>query len=271
MRRFRAPGRVNLIGEHTDYNLGFVLPIALDLETVAERTPSPDGKLRVTSELRQETVVWDLAYLSQATPARHWSDYPLGVARELVRAGCTIEPAEIVIRSTVPVGGGLSSSASLEVACALAMLGDQKMDRLELARLCQRAEVEFVGLPCGIMDQYVSLFGAEHAALRIDCRSLTHQVVPLPNGVEVVAVNTMVKHELGASAYKERTLECATAVQVIRRRHPSVHSLRDLTAVDLEELMPLLPPLPARRARHVVTENERVEDFVDACRQGDRE
>jgi galactokinase len=271
LRTFRAPGRVNLIGEHTDYNLGFVLPVALDLATFAAAAPSPDKKLRVYSEDRKESAEWSVVEIAGLQPKHHWSDYPIGVAKELIRAGVAIEPRNILIRSTVPAGSGLSSSAALEVSSALAMLGDRPMDPLKLALLCQRAERDFVGMPCGIMDQYVSVFGREHAAICIDCRSLEHEVVRIPDGIEFLAVNTMVKHELASSAYKERTEQCAAAVDIIRRRHPNVKSLRDVTPEMFDECEATLPPVIARRARHVVTEDARVGQFVEACRDGDVE
>ncbi len=268
VRIFRAPGRVNLIGEHTDYNLGFVLPVALDLATFIATAPSPDGKLRIYSEDRNESAEWPVSEISSLTPRHHWTDYPIGVALELIRAGFEIAPANLLIRSTVPEGSGLSSSAALEVSSALAMLGGRRMAPLELALLCQRAERGFVGMPCGIMDQYISVFGEEHAAICLDCRSLKHQVVRLPEGVEFLAVNTMVKHELASSAYKERTEQCAAAVEIVRRRHPQVESLRDVTPAMFEEAEESMPPPIARRARHVVTEDARVVQFVAACRQG---
>jgi galactokinase len=258
VRVFRAPGRVNLIGEHTDYNLGFVLPVALDLATYVATAPAADGRLRIHSEHRQESAAWPVAEIGALTPRRHWTDYPIGVAQELIRAGIPLEPANLLVRSTVPEGAGLSSSAALEVSAALAMLNGRRMAPLELARLCQRAERNFVGMPCGIMDQYISVFGEERAAICIDCRSLKHQVVRLPADAVFVAVNTMVKHELAGSAYKERTEQCAAAVQVVHRRHPRVDSLRDVTPAMFEEAEPSMPPIIARRARHVVTENARV-------------
>jgi galactokinase len=267
VRVFRAPGRVNLIGEHTDYNLGFVLPVALDMATYVATAPASDGKLRIYSEERQESAEWPAAGIAALAPRRHWTDYPIGVAQELIRAGSPVEPANLLVRSTVPEGSGLSSSAALEVSSAMAMLAGRRMAPLELARLCQRAERNFVGMPCGIMDQYISVFGEERAAICIDCRSLKHQVVRLPEGAAFVAVNSMVKHELAGSAYKERTEQCAAAVQVVRRRHPRVESLRDVTPAMLEEAEPSLPPVIARRARHVVTEDARVVQFVAACRE----
>jgi galactokinase len=271
IRVFRAPGRVNLIGEHTDYNLGFVLPVALDLAAFMARAPAPGGKLRIYSEDRRESAEWPVSEIAGLRPRHHWTDYLIGVAQELIRASVVVEPANLLIRSTVPEGSGLSSSAALEVSSALALLDGRRMAPLELARLCQRAERDFVGMPCGIMDQYISLFGEEHAAICLDCRSLKHQVVRLPDEVEFVAVNTMVKHELASSAYKERTEQCAAAVAMVRQRHPHVESLRDVTPAMFEEVEESMPPLIARRARHVVTENARVLQFVAACREGDVE
>jgi galactokinase len=268
IRVFRAPGRVNLIGEHTDYNLGFVLPVALDLATYMATAPAADGKLRIHSEDRQESAEWPVADIAALTPRRHWTDYPIGVAQELIRAGYAVEPANLLVRSTVPEGSGLSSSAALEVSTALALLRSRRTAPLELARLCQRAERNFVGMPCGIMDQYISVFGEERAAICIDCRSLKHQVVRLPEGAAFVAVNTMVKHELAGSAYKERTEQCAAAVEVVRLRHARVESLRDVTPAMFEETESSMPPIIARRARHVVAENARVLEFVSACREG---
>jgi galactokinase len=268
-RAFRAPGRVNLIGEHTDYNLGFVLPAAIDLACTVESDLTPDGKLRIYSERRDESFECDLADIEHAEPQKRWHDYTIGVGRELKRAGYDFPGLSLRIRSSVPEGGGLSSSAALEVSSALALLRGQKIQPLELARLCQKAEVEFVGLPCGIMDQYTSIFGEEGSALKIDCRSLTHQTAPLPPGLEIVVVNTMVKHALGESAYRDRTRECAAAVEAIRKKFRSVESLRDVTEEQLPGVMNLMPPVEARRVRHVVTENARVEAFLEAARLGD--
>jgi galactokinase len=268
LRVFRAPGRVNLIGEHTDYTLGFVMPMALDLATYIGAAPSSDGQLRLYSEIHDEMREFEAATIIHAAREGHWTDYPIGVARELARDGLKIEGANLFVRSTVPEGSGLSSSAALEVSSALALLDGREIPPLELARLCQRAEVDFVKMPCGIMDQYVSVFGREHAAVEIDCRSLEHRYVPLPEGVAFLAVNTMVKHALGASAYRERVKECATAVAEIRKRFPKVESLRDVTLAIFESVEASLPPVVAKRARHVVNENHRVNRFVEASAQG---
>jgi galactokinase len=263
VRVFRAPGRVNLIGEHTDYNLGFVLPVALELATYVAAAPGSAGKLRIYSEDRREMREFNPSDIPSLSPTGHWTDYPMGVARELANAGFAIEPANLLIRSTVPEGAGLSSSAALEVSSALALLNGRALDPLDLARLCQRAEHNFVGMPCGIMDQYISVFGREHAAVEIDCRSLGYRLVPLPAGVTFLAVNSMVKHALAGSAYQQRVAECAAAASVL-----GVESLRDATVEQLAQSAHLMPDAVARRARHVVTENARVNRFVDASWRG---
>jgi galactokinase len=269
VRVFRAPGRVNVIGEHTDYNLGFVLPMALDMATCIATAPAADGKLRIHSEHRKETREFDPAAIGSLEPQRQWSDYPIGVAKELALAGFDIAPANLLIRSTVPEGSGLSSSAALEVSSALAFLAGRALAPLELARLCQRAERNFVGVPCGIMDQYISVFGRERSAVEIDCRSLGHRYVSLPEGVAFVAVNTMVKHALAGSAYKDRVAECAEAVEGLKQALPAIASLRDVTHEQFEEASGPLSPVVLRRARHVVTEDARVNRFVEAGARGD--
>jgi galactokinase len=267
VRVFRAPGRVNLIGEHTDYNLGFVLPVALDLATTIATAPSGDGMLRIYSEQRGELRQWKAEEVAELKPAKDWSDYPIGVAQELIRAGFPIRAANLLVRSTVPEGSGLSSSAALEVSSALAFLQGRTLNPLELALLCQRAERGFVGMPCGIMDQYISVFGRRNSAVEIDCRSLDHRLVPLPAGIAFVAVNTMVKHALASSAYRDRVAECAAAVATIRDLFPSVASLRDVSPEQLAAVQ--LPEVVARRARHVVTEDVRVGRFAQASAAGD--
>ena len=269
LRVFRAPGRVNLIGEHTDYTLGFVLPVALELATEVGAAPSADGMLRIYSEDRAEMRAWPIDEVARLQAAKHWTDYPIGVARELIAAGFPVAPANLLIRSTVPEGGGLSSSAALEISSALAMLWGRPMDGMELAKLGQRAERNFVGNPCGIMDQYISVFGREHSAVEIDCRSLEHRLVTLPDGVTFLAVNTMVKHALSGSAYRDRVAECQAAIEGLRRHYPEAQTLRDISPEQLAPVANELPEVVRRRARHVVGENARVRGFVDASGRGD--
>ena len=270
-RVWRSPGRVNLIGEHTDYNLGFVLPIALDKACYIAAAPNADGKFRLWSENLGESREWPIEALAGLKPAKDWSDYSIGVAQQLLAAGFPLAPVNLAIYSTVPVGSGLSSSAALEVSTALALLAGRAMEPLELAKLCQRAEREFVGMPCGIMDQYISVFGQAGSAVRIDCRSLENAAVTLPEGTAIVAVNTMVKHELGSSAYRHRVQECGEAVQAIATLAPEVKSLRDATIAQLDAVSAQLSDVVLRRARHVITEDDRVNAFLAASAKGDRE
>jgi galactokinase len=264
---FRAPGRVNLIGEHTDYNLGFVMPIAIELACYAAIAPgSSPGYLRVYSEDILQGHEWLVDHLADATPRGEWTDYVLGVIQQLTIRGVKPEQKDLLIHSTVPLGGGLSSSAALEVASALALSNGAVKDKLELVRLCHRAENDFIGLPSGIMDQFVSVFAKANRAIKLDCRSLQFEEVPLPDNVLIFAVNTMVKHELGASAYRQRVAECTEAVQAIKRKHAQVASLRDAV---LEMIDDSIPEPARKRARHVLTENDRVHQFADAARAGD--
>jgi galactokinase len=266
---FRAPGRVNLIGEHTDYNQGLVCPIALELACYAAIAPATHGKLRIHSAEVGETHELETYALASLSPRHDWTDYVIGVAQLLQRSGVEVNSADLYIHSDVPRGSGLSSSAALEVASALAFVGSRGMDRLELAKLCQRAETQFVGLPCGIMDQYASLFGREGTAILIDCRSLTHSEVRLPSNVRVLAVNSMVKHELASSAYRERVAECRQAVAELEPFQPGATSLRDIPLTVFERFQDSMSPIPRKRARHIISENARVLDFAAAAQSGD--
>ncbi len=267
MRVFRAPGRVNLIGEHTDYNDGFVLPTALELATWVATGPRSDGKLVVHSLDRKETREFEVANIPGAKPAKHWTDYVIGVARLLIEKGYAITPANLLIASTVPDGSGLSSSAALEVSSALALLNGRHIDGVELAKLCQRAEIEFVGVPCGIMDQFISVFGQAHRAIRIDCRSLESKPVQLPDGISILVVNSLVKHELGASGYRERVEQCAAAVKAIQKVAPEVRKLRDATLEMLDKAE--MDPVIRRRAHHIITEDLRVDQFIALAERAD--
>jgi galactokinase len=256
-----APGRVNLIGEHTDYNLGFVCPVALDLACYVAIAPNGGDKLRIYSRNLGKQKVVDVAGLKDLQPAGDWSDYPVGVAVQLAKAGFKLTASDLYIDSTVPQGGGLSSSASLEVSTGLALLGEQTMDKVELAKMARAAEGQFVGMPCGIMDQYISVFGQEHAALKIDCRSLEFDIVKLPEEIDIVAVNTMVKHELGDSAYRHRVAETSAAAEAM-----GIESLRD---GNLRNLGLVTDEVAKKRARHAISESARVEEFEAASARGD--
>src|SRR5437868_6826859 len=258
-RTFRAPGRVNLIGEHTDYNDGFVMPAAIDAWTCVKVSPLEQRKLQIYSKNFEEEIKVDLDDPNLARRG-HWSDYPVGVAAILQKSGHRLRGARLQIRGDVPIGSGLSSSAAIEVAtaCALAANSELKIDRRELALLCQRAENEFVGAHVGIMDQFISLFGHARKALMLDCRSLEFKLLPLPDNVRLLICNTMVKHELAASAYNERRAQCEAGVKHLAQFLPNVTALRDVTLEQLEQFGRDLPDVVYRRCRHVITENARV-------------
>jgi galactokinase len=259
-RVFRAPGRVNLIGEHTDYNDGFVMPVAIHLSTWVAIAPRLDRKLVVHSENFSETVE-----LSNGAGAA-WGRYVLGVARVLEGMGRRLHGANLLIYTELPIGAGLSSSAALEVAVGYALLSISgiDLDHTDLARACQRAEHEFAGVRCGMMDQMVACYGRAQHAMMLDTRSLAYELLPLPrdmsDGVSVVVSNTMVKHNLAATEYNTRRGECETAARSFGR------SLRDVTLSDLEKKRIDLGENIYRRARHVVTENARVQSAAVALK-----
>jgi len=226
LRLWRAPGRVNLIGEHTDYNLGLVLPMAVNLWCYVAAAPSGDGWLRAHSEQFAESAEWRIEDLSRAERKNRWSDRVAGVAWELARRGIPIEGQNVLIDSEVPLGAGFSSSAALGVALTLALGGVR--DPRETALIAQTVERDFVGVPCGIMDQFVSAHARAGAALLLDCRTLAWRAVRLPHGAAVVAVNSMVRRDLAASAYRTRVEECHRAAQALK-----VQSLRDADPAQL--------------------------------------
>jgi galactokinase len=267
---YRAPGRVNLIGEHTDYNDGFVLPAAIEFYCCVATAPRTDRNLVLHSENFNETVEANLDSIS-AAGKKHWANYPLGVAGALEGAGKRLRGANILVSGDVPLGAGLSSSAAIEIAVGFALLhqSGHAIDRIELAKLCQKAENEFVGMRCGIMDQFVSCFGRASHALLLDCRSLKFELVKLPAGIQLVICNTMVKHELGTSEYNVRRAQCEEGIRILRTVLPEVRALRDVTLTQLEEHHELLPPQVYARCRHVVTENARVLSAVRALEHGD--
>jgi len=271
-RIYRAPGRVNLIGEHTDYNDGFVMPAAIDLYTQVAIKPRDDRTLCIYSENFSESCEFDLDEPAPIARA-HWSDYVRGVAIILEGAGYKLCGADLAIKSDVPIGAGLSSSAAIEVAAGLAMLENSgiEIDRVELANLCRQAENEFVGLRCGIMDQFISCCGRAGTALMLDCRSLDYRLLRIPNHVRLAICNTMVKHELAASEYNTRRAECEAAVRHFKKRLPVVRALRDVTLDDLASLGGELSDSLMRRCRHVIIENARVAETAKAFELGDLE
>lgn len=267
---FRAPGRVNLIGEHTDYNDGFVMPAAIGFSTWVTSAPRNDRTVSVFAENFSERIEFDLDEQSPRAQG-HWSDYVRGVAITLERAGHRLRGVELRIRGEVPIGSGLSSSAALEVASGYALLTNSglRVDRRELAKVCQRAEHEFVGIRCGIMDQFVSCHGQAGKALLLDCRSLEYKLLPLPDDPLVAVCNTMVKHSLATSQYNARRLECESAVRHFAQSLPNVRALRDVTEADLKLYGGDLSEVIYRRSRHVITENARVLAAGAALEKGD--
>src|SRR5579862_3336484 len=267
---FRAPGRVNLIGEHVDYSEGLVLPMAIDRACYIAAKKRADKRLRIRSVQFAETIECGLNDPRPTHP--HWSSYPRGVAWALAQAGERLAGADLLISSDVPLGAGLSSSAALEVATALALLtlNGRHMEATRMAKLCQRAENDYVGMQCGIMDQTVACCGVRGHAILIDCRSLETSSVPLDSArVRVVVANTMSKHALVSSEYNKRRTECAEAVQLLRKTKHHVRTLRDVSWQEIENEAAEWPENIMRRARHVTTEIARVEAAADALRAGD--
>jgi galactokinase len=255
LRWFRAPGRVNLIGDHTDYQDGFVLPLAVDRDCVVAATPRADGRVTVRSLEVPEGV--DVAADGTDDPSTvepAWGRYVAGVVRALIEAGHAPHGVDAVLSSTVPPGSGLASSAAVEVAVGLA-LGGAALSPLDLARACQRAEHLATGVPCGVMDQLVSLLGQARHALLIDCRTMAAEPIPLPDRLAVLVVHSGLPRTLVGSGYAERRAAAdATAARL------GVPALRDASLADV---------MDAPRARHVVTENARVLEFAEAVRAGD--
>ena len=294
-RVYRAPGRVNLIGEHTDYNDGFVMPMALDRSTWVAAAPRSDRRLVVRSRELDETATIDLD-APRSGPAGRWTDYVRGVACVLDDfVGCdgargfqpsdrrspetlvlhseklALTGVDMLIASDVPIGAGLCSSAALEVACGAALLdlGGVTIDLTSLAQACQRAEHDFAGTRCGVMDQMIACYGRAGHALMLDTRSLERTWVPLPPAVRVVVCNTMVTHALASAEYNARRADCETGVRALARRRPEIRSLRDATPLQLDAIRDDVPAHVWRRCRHVIAENDRVVRAAAAVKAGD--
>ncbi|MBA2436011.1 MAG: galactokinase [Chthoniobacterales bacterium] len=262
----RAPGRVNLIGEHTDYNEGFVLPMAIDRATWIALRRRDDDTVRLHSLEQKEATEFSLTNLEKGPVS--WSEYPKGVAWALCEEGYEISGWEGVSTCEVPMGAGLSSSASFELAVARAFVevGAFAWDPKKMARLCQKAENEWVGVNCGIMDQMISAIGVEDHAVLIDCRDLSTEAVPLPAGAAVMVMDTGTRRGLVNSAYNERRRECEKAAQFF-----GVKALRDVSRDDLAAKGAGLDEVTRHRARHVVTENDRTQRAAAAMKAGQAE
>ena len=269
-RIFQAPGRVNLIGEHTDYNDGFVLPAAIQFQTTVAIASREDEKLEIRSENYLEGAEFSLSRLP-ASALKHWTDYVVGVARQLQEYGTRLPGANLLICGDVPQGAGLSSSASFEVAVCISFLNAASvtMGGTDVAQLCQRAENEFVGARCGIMDQFVSVHAKKGHALLLDCRTLEYQLVPLPEEVRLVVCNTMVHHSVAAGEYNQRRKECEEGARFFATKKSGVKALRDVSLAEFQKYAAELPEVIQRRCRHVVSENARVLEAGEALRRHD--
>lgn len=265
----RAPGRVNLIGEHTDYNDGYVFPIAIDRSVLVAASPRTDRTVRLYAADFGRRTRFSLDHIVHSEGER-WSNYQRGVATVLQERGFQLPGLDAAIASDVPIGAGLSSSAAVEVAMAVTWqaLSGFDLERTELALLCQRAENTFVGVNCGIMDQFISALGREAAALFIDCRTLAHEPVPLPDGVVVVIMDTKVQRGLAGSAYNTRRAECEEGVRLLRAHLPAIEALRDVPPDLFQRYADELPEPVRQRCRHVIYENQRVLDAIDTLRPG---
>lgn len=267
---FSAPGRVNLIGEHTDYNEGFVMPSAIGLRTRVAISRHPERKLRIYSQDFPQSFEFDSDNLpQQATGA--WCDYVLGIAIALQQTGHAPQGANLFVHSEIPIGAGLSSSAAIEVASALALLSLNSaiLPLADVARLCQHTENTFIGARVGIMDQFVSCLGKAGHALLLDCRSLEFEFIPIPDRVRMVICNTMVKHQHAGGEYNRRREECEEGVKILARWYPHIRALRDLSIDQLTQHWHDVPETIYKRCRHVVEENERVRDGARCLRAGD--
>lgn len=264
-RLFRAPGRVNLIGEHTDYNEGFVLPAAIDRSILALARPRKDKQVRIYSLDFNNLFEFSLDKIKAVKDS--WGNYPMGVAKILQEEKLKLKGFEAVFQSNVPVGAGLSSSAAIELVNAFIFdaFSELKLERMKMALLCQKAENEFVGVQCGIMDQFIIALGEKDRALFLDCRDLSYRLVPVPSEkVKLVITNTKVKRSLAGSEYNQRREECNEGVKLLKKKLPKIKSLRDVTPEDLAEHQDTLPEIVRKRCTHVVMENDRVTRAVEA-------
>jgi len=270
---YASPGRINLIGEHTDYNGGFVFPGAVKQGMVLEINPNGTDKVRAYSIDLKDYVEFGLGLYD--APRASWARYIYGVCREMILRGVKVKGFDTAFAGDVPLGAGMSSSAALESAFAYAvndLFGDNKVDKFELAKVGQATEHKYIGVNCGIMDQFASVFGKEKCLIRLDCRSLEYEYFPFdPVGYKLVLLNSNVKHELASSAYNDRRKSCETVVAAIAKTHPEVTLLRDATFAMLEEVKDQVSEEDYKCATYVIGETDRVLAVCDALQKGDYE
>jgi len=267
----RAPGRVNLIGEHTDYNAGFVFPVAIDRDIMVSAKRRDDGLVRIHSLDFSESVEFQLSDI-QYDNEQKWSNYPRGVAHFFQEEGHILSGMDAVFTGNVPQSAGLSSSAAMEVATAVTFekINGLSIEPEQSALLCQKAENKFVGVNCGIMDQFISRMGRKDYALLLDCRSLTFDLIPLHfDTLKIVVCNTGVKRGLVDSEYNKRRSECERGVKILEKFLPGIEALRDVEIEDLVKYSSHLPEITEKRCRYVIKENIRVLESVDALIEGD--
>ena len=266
----RSPGRVNIIGEHTDYNNGFVLPAAIDKAIFVALAPRTDGNIRLYSGEFDEHYETTLDTMKPTD--RGWPNYILGVADQFRKKGYSIRGFDLAIDGNVPIGSGLSSSAAVECATAMALNEAFHLDlpRLELVFRAQKAEHEFAGVMCGIMDQFASVFGKKDHVIRLDCQSLEYEYVPLKlEGYRIVLLNTNVKHSLASSEYNTRRAQCEQGVALVKAHEPDVNSLRDVTMEQLDRYVKPADETIYRRCKYVVEEKERLLSGCEDLKRGD--
>lgn len=266
----RSPGRVNLIGEHTDYNNGFVLPAAIDKAICLSVSLRNDDELHLVSLDLHQTYTGSIRQVSPS--GMHWPDYILGVVEQLQSMGCPTRGFNLVFGGDIPPGAGLSSSAALECATAFALneLFGLSLDRLTMVKLSQAAENEFVGLKCGIMDMFASMFGRQEQVIRLDCQSLAYTYFPFRmDGIRILLLDTRVKHSLASSQYNVRRQQCEAGVRLVQKIHPAVRSLRDVTMAMLEECVAPVDDLIWNRCSYVVEENARLQAAAEDLQRGD--